>query len=129
MSAAASSGGEPYPPTAGSWRRPSRDGGRVAFRSVGREAERERGEVLEARRGHPVVVLEPDPGTEFRPVERRFHRHHVPLLERLVPGGIEVRDLVDEQADAVAEVWELVTDVLDPEDVAALEARLDRPRG
>jgi hypothetical protein len=32
-------------------------------------------------------------------------------------------------ADVVAEVWELVTDVLDPEDVAALEARLDRPRG
>lgn len=30
-------------------------------------------------------------------------------------------------AEVIAEVWELVTDVLDPEDVAALEARLDRP--
>lgn len=31
--------------------------------------------------------------------------------------------------EVIAEVWELVTDVLDAEEVAALEARLDRPAG
>lgn len=32
-------------------------------------------------------------------------------------------------AEVIAEVWELVTDVLDADEVAALEARLDRPAG
>ena len=66
-----------------------------------REIERKGAEQFEPRVSDEVVVLDPHAAPEGRIVDRRLHRDHVADLQRVVPFGIEVRHLVNEEADAM----------------------------
>ena len=88
-----------------------------------------RGESLDAVAGHPVVLLEPDAGLQFRPIQSRFGREHVALFKRVVPVGIQVRSFVREQPEGVAEVILATNPNIEGEATAMYLARLLEPLG